>query len=33
MAVVDLDVRDDRALLWVKGEDTAALSLDQKRAV
>src|SRR5258705_13624072 len=34
MAVLDLvDVRDDRALLWVKGEDTAALSPDQKRAV
>src|SRR5258705_5787484 len=34
MAVLDLvDVRDDRALLWVKDEDTAALSSDQKRAV
>jgi len=34
MAVLDLvDVRDDRALLWVKDEDTAALSADQKRAV
>ena len=34
MAVLDLvDVRDDRALLWVKDEDTAALSPDQKRAV
>ena len=34
MAVLDLvDARDDRALLWVKDEDTAALSPDQKRAV
>ena len=33
-AVLDLvDARDDRALLWVKDEDTAALSPDQKRAV
>ncbi len=33
-AVLDLvDARDDRALLWVKDEDTAALSADQKRAV
>ena len=33
-AVLDLvDVRDDRALLWVKDEDTAPLSADQKRAV
>jgi conjugative relaxase-like TrwC/TraI family protein len=34
MAVLDLvDARDDRALLWVKDEDTAALSPDQKGAV
>ncbi len=34
MAVLDLvDARDDRALLWVKDEDTAALSPDQKRVV
>jgi conjugative relaxase-like TrwC/TraI family protein len=34
MAVLDLtDVRNDRALLWVKDDDTAALSPDQKRAV
>ena len=33
-AVLDLvDARDDRALLWVKDDDTAALSPDQKRAV
>ena len=33
-AVLDLvDARDDRALLWVKDDDTAALSADQKRAV
>jgi hypothetical protein len=33
-AVLDLvDVRDNRALLWVKDEDTAGLSPDQKRAV
>ena len=33
-AVLDLvDARDDRALLWIKDEDTAALSPDQKRAV
>jgi conjugative relaxase-like TrwC/TraI family protein len=33
-AVLDLaDARDDRALLWVKHDDTAALSPDQKRAV
>ena len=33
-AVLDLvDARDDRALLWVKDEDTAALSPDQKHAV
>jgi conjugative relaxase-like TrwC/TraI family protein len=33
-AVLDLvDARDDRALLWVKEEDTACLSPDQKRAV
>ena len=33
-AVLDLvDARDDRTLLWVKDEDTAALSPDQKRAV
>jgi hypothetical protein len=33
-AVLDLvDVRDNRALLWVKDEDTAALSADQKHAV
>ena len=33
-AVLDLvDARDDRALLWVKDEDTADLSADQKRAV
>jgi hypothetical protein len=33
-AVLDLvDARDDRALLWVKDEDTAGLSPDQKRAV
>ena len=34
MAVLDLvDARDDRAMLWVKDEDTAGLSPDQKRAV
>ena len=34
MAVLDLvDARDDRSMLWVKDEDTAALSPDQKRAV
>jgi len=33
-AVLDLvDARDDRTLLWIKDEDTAALSPDQKRAV
>jgi hypothetical protein len=33
-AVLDLvDARDDRTLLWVKDDDTAALSPDQKRAV
>jgi conjugative relaxase-like TrwC/TraI family protein len=33
-AVLDLvDARDDRTMLWVKDEDTAALSADQKRAV
>jgi hypothetical protein len=33
-AVLDLvDPREDRALLWIKDEDTAALSPDQKRAV
>jgi conjugative relaxase-like TrwC/TraI family protein len=33
-AVLDLvDARDHRALLWVKDDDTAALSPDQKRAV
>lgn len=33
-AVLDLvDARNDRALLWVKEEDTAGLSPDQKRAV
>jgi hypothetical protein len=33
-AVLDLvDARDDRSLLWVKDDDTAALSPDQKRAV
>src|SRR5205085_10093042 len=33
-AVLDLAVaRDGRALLWVKDEDTAGLSADQKRAV
>ena len=33
-AVLDLvDARDDRTMLWVKAEDTAALSPDQKRAV
>jgi hypothetical protein len=33
-AVLDLvDARDDRAMLWVKDEDTAELSSDQKRAV
>jgi hypothetical protein len=33
-AVLDLvDARDDRAQLWVKDEDTAHLSPDQKRAV
>ncbi len=33
-AVLDLvDARDDRALLWIKDEDTATLSADQKRAV
>jgi ATP-dependent exoDNAse (exonuclease V) alpha subunit len=34
MAVLDLvDARNDRAVLWVKDEDTAHLSADQKRAV
>jgi conjugative relaxase-like TrwC/TraI family protein len=34
MAVLDLvDARDDRAILWVKDEDTAALSAGQKRVV
>jgi AAA domain-containing protein len=34
MAVLDLvDAREDRAPLWVKDEDTATLSADQKRAV
>ena len=28
-----VDARDDRALLWVNDDDTAALSADQKRAV
>ncbi|OBF46887.1 MobF family relaxase [Mycolicibacterium monacense] len=33
-AVLDLvDARNDRSLLWVKDEDTAGLSPDQKRAV
>jgi hypothetical protein len=33
-AVLDLvDAREDRAQLWVKDEDTASLSRDQKRAV
>jgi conjugative relaxase-like TrwC/TraI family protein len=33
-AVLDLvDARDDRTLLWVKDDDTADLSADQKRAV
>jgi conjugative relaxase-like TrwC/TraI family protein len=33
-AVLDLvDARDERTLLWVKDDDTAALSEDQKRAV
>jgi hypothetical protein len=33
-AVLDLvDARDDRAQLWVKDEDTADLSADQRRAV
>ena len=33
-AVLDLvDARDDRAMLWVKDEDTARLSADQTRAV
>ncbi|WP_157575992.1 MobF family relaxase [Mycobacterium sp. GA-2829] len=33
-AVLDLvDARNDRSLLWVKEEDTAGLSPDQKRAV
>jgi conjugative relaxase-like TrwC/TraI family protein len=33
-AILDLvDSRDERALLWVKDEDTAHLSPDQKRAV
>src|SRR5258705_4103096 len=33
-AVLDLvDARDDRSLLWIKNEDTAHLSADQKRAV
>ena len=33
-AVLDLvDARDDRARLWIKDEDTAQLSPDQKRAV
>jgi ATP-dependent exoDNAse (exonuclease V) alpha subunit len=33
-AVLDLvDARDDRAMLWVKDEDTAALSPDQRRVV
>jgi ATP-dependent exoDNAse (exonuclease V) alpha subunit len=34
MAVLDLvDTRDDRTMLWIKDEDTAALSPEQKRAV
>jgi hypothetical protein len=34
MTVMDLaDTRDDRTLLWVKDEDTAGLSTDQKAAV
>jgi conjugative relaxase-like TrwC/TraI family protein len=33
-AVLDLvDARDDRAMLWINDDDTAALSADQKRAV
>ena len=33
-AVLDLvDARNDRAMLWIKDEDTAHLSADQKRAV
>jgi hypothetical protein len=33
-AVMDLvDARDDRSMLWVQDEDTAALSPDQQRAV
>jgi AAA domain-containing protein len=33
-AVLDVvDARDDRTMLWVKPDDTAALSPDQKRAV
>jgi len=33
-AVLDLvDARNDRALLWITDDDTAALSADQKRAV
>ena len=33
-AVLDLvDARNDRAMLWIKDEDTAHLSTDQKRAV
>jgi hypothetical protein len=33
-AVLDLvDAREDRTLLWVKDDDTAALSADQKHAV
>ena len=28
-----VDARDDRAMLWIKDEDTAGLSPDQKRAV
>ncbi|CAA0094415.1 Uncharacterised protein [Mycolicibacterium vanbaalenii] len=32
LSVLDLaDARNDRALLWVKAEDTAGLSSDQKR--
>jgi hypothetical protein len=33
-AVLDLvDARDDRTILWIKAEDTATLSSDQKRVV
>ena len=33
-AVLDLvDARNDRAMLWIKDDDTAHLSADQKRAV